>query len=116
MPWLLMAKLTMLELGLLLGLALLVVVVMVLVLVVLAAAAAAALATSQAVRRYAAAAGKKLTVCCCWDAALFFFILLWLRMPRILAASGESGSEACAPAAAKLVRVLAPRRRQAASS
>ena len=101
---LLMEKL-MLELGLLLGLMLLVVVVMVLVHVLLAAAA-----VPMAPARWYAA-GKKLTV----GGDAFFFSFLWLRMPRILAASGESGDEACAPAA-KLMRVFAPLRRQAASS
>jgi len=91
----------MLELGLLL----LVVVVMVLVLVLLVATAV----PIAPARWYTA--GKKLTV----GGAAFFFSFLWLRMPWILAASGESGDEACAPVA-KLVRVFAPLRRQAASS
>lgn len=94
--WVLVAKL-MLELGLLLvGLA-----VLLLVLAVLAAAAAAG--------KKRAAVGR--------CGKVFFggvrpLLLLWSRMPRIRAASGESGGGA----AAKLVRVLAPRRRQAASS
>lgn len=91
--WVLVAKL-MLELGLLLvGLA-----VLLQVLAVLAAAAG----------KKRAAVGR------CGEVFLGGVrpLLLWSRMPRIRAASGESGGGA----AAKLVRVLAPRRRQAASS